>query len=105
MDGDSSYHRCLLDVMKVALMDIDLFSAEWKSKQEYSGGDKKDLVFPSYIVKREVRELFIFVKFALLLFEPKLECFCSCFWQDLSKTVQAFFKMIHFTITLVYIII
>ena len=48
-------HKCLLDAWSVELTEMDLFSAEWCSREE---GEQEtsshDLVFPSYIVKREV---------------------------------------------------
>ncbi|ELT97897.1 hypothetical protein CAPTEDRAFT_149660 [Capitella teleta] len=52
-------HRCLLDVMQVSFDDIDLFSAEWKSKNEYRTllNAKADLIFPSYVIKRESGKL------------------------------------------------
>ena len=49
-------HKCLLDVLSVELTEMDLFSAEWIDKDQYNDEDNKDdLLFPSYVVKREVR--------------------------------------------------
>lgn len=62
-------HRCLLDVMQVAFDDIDLFSAEWISKQAYRATDSKtDFVFPSYVVQRQVCDLYALYDHALKKF-------------------------------------
>ena len=52
---DPSNHQCLLDVMQVALLDMDLFSGTWTSKEDYvATGQQQDLVFPSYVIVRQV---------------------------------------------------
>ena len=52
-------HKCLLDVLSIELTEMDLFSAEWINKDKYNENENKDdLVFPSYVVKREVRICF-----------------------------------------------
>ena len=54
--SDPLCHKCLLDVMDVELYDMDLFSAEWKHRAQCEEGEEEDdLIFPSYVVRREVR--------------------------------------------------
>ena len=57
---DPGDHICLLDVIMIDFSDIDLFSAQWKPKDDSSEtqeGAAKDLVFPSYIIRRESGKL------------------------------------------------
>ena len=48
--------RCLLDVMSVALVDMDIYSAEYVKEKDYrpSADPTSDLVFSSFVVIRQV---------------------------------------------------
>ena len=49
-----SVSRSLLDVMAIELMNIDLFSAEWRDKEDYCRNDReRDMIFPSFVVQRQ----------------------------------------------------
>ncbi len=49
-------YKCLLEVMSIELVDIDLFSAEWRDLQDYFRNDReRDLIFSSFVVQRQVR--------------------------------------------------
>ena len=53
----SPLYRCLLDIMKIELTEMDLFSAEWAGVVEYkkpSPSHNLDLEFASYVVVRKV---------------------------------------------------
>ena len=53
-----SVHRCLLDVMDIALCDIDLLTAKRVAKRDYQRGDRaSDMEFISCVVQIEVRWL------------------------------------------------
>ncbi len=48
-----SEYKCLLDVMQVSLVDMDLFSAEWVSIDNYNPNiHQQQLSFPSFIIVR-----------------------------------------------------
>ena len=51
--------RCLLDVMSVALVDMDIYSAEYVKEKDYkpSADPTSDLIFSSFVVVRQVGSL------------------------------------------------
>ena len=51
--------RCLLDVMSVALVDMDIYSAEYVKEKDYkpSADPTSDLIFSSFVVVRQVSSL------------------------------------------------
>ena len=54
--GDPNAHVCLLDIIQIDFSDIDLFSAQWQPKSPGTSADELrqgNLVFPSYVIRRE----------------------------------------------------
>ena len=52
---DPAIFTCLLDIMQINLMDMDLFSAEWKSLEEYTPENpQQDLLFAMCVIQRQV---------------------------------------------------
>ena len=52
-------YRCLLDVMSVALVDMDIYSAEYVKEKDYkpSADSSSDLIFSSFVIVRQVGNL------------------------------------------------
>ena len=56
-DPPSPDHKCLLDVMSLELLDMDVYSAEWRRLEDCTFTQRDDLEFPSYVVQREVSSM------------------------------------------------
>ena len=58
LTSDPDTHVCLLDVIQIEFSDIDLFSAQWQTKESSKSSREsvasgEHLVFPSYVVRRQ----------------------------------------------------
>ena len=55
---DPENHLCLLDVLKIQLLDMDLFSAEWRDVKSIQKKpirqEESPIMFDSYMVSRKV---------------------------------------------------
>ena len=52
--SDMEEYRCLLDVMQIELFDMEVYSAEWLEKSSDTNPEADDLVFPSFVITRQV---------------------------------------------------
>lgn len=52
--SDVEDYRCLLDVMQIELFDMEVYSAEWLEKSSCANPKADDLVFPSFVITRQV---------------------------------------------------
>lgn len=52
--SDVEEYRCLLDVMQIELFDMEVYSAEWLEKSSSMSPKADNLVFPSFVITRQV---------------------------------------------------